>query len=74
MIMGIQKTIITITILHDSDLDVHNMSIESLMREIDQGDAIGLVLNHGTNDVHKDAVKSELKALGNDGKFFDESE
>ena len=73
--MSIIKTTITLTILHDEDdypdYGAADMDIEDVLHEMDCGDMIGVFSVSKVEEVHPDNVEAELKALGNDGTFFD---
>jgi hypothetical protein len=73
--VAIKKAVIAITMLYD-ERDVprsffENASLEDLANEMDIGDCVGQHKLLTIEDVPADQVESHLKALGNDGTFFD---
>jgi hypothetical protein len=65
----IKKTTITFTVLHRADQPL-SPHLEGVLEETDDGNAVGQETGRQTVDVPDDAVRAELEALGNDGKFF----
>jgi hypothetical protein len=73
--VAIKKAVVAITMLYD-ERDVprsffENASLEDLAHEMYSGDCIGQHKLLTIEDVPADQVETELKALGNDGTFFD---
>lgn len=67
----VSKTIFTLEVLHPADVDVSSWPLESVLSEMDTGHAVGNVTGLRTDPVPDEAVEDELRALGNDGHFFD---
>jgi hypothetical protein len=71
--MNIRKTVLTVTVLSPEGRDLSNYSLDEIAREIFDGDSIGQSsIAHSTILTDPKAVRTELKAIGNDGSFFDE--
>jgi hypothetical protein len=68
--MGIKKTTITITVLYEDDVNVENMPLSAVLRQMDNGDLIGHIGSRKTISIPDSKVKKELLAVGNDGTFF----
>jgi len=70
--MPIVKTTVTLTVLHrDTDACLDGMPLEEIAALIDDGPAIGQVETTNIEFLADDNVEAELKAIGNDGTFFD---
>ncbi len=69
----ISKTVITFTVLHRTDEPLPD-SIDAVLEETDSGNAVGWETARVTEGVPEDALRDELLALGNDGKFFEDDE
>lgn len=69
--MTISKTIITITVLHDSVDDLDFIELGQIIDAMNEGDMIGMSKITSTEHVAPEKVRDELLAVGNDGTFFD---
>lgn len=68
--MTIHKTIITVTILHSSDVSFAGCTLAEIGYEIDEGHSVGMMEITASDPVPMPTVPTELRALGNDGGFF----
>lgn len=68
--MNIQKTVFTVTVLHEKGAPIGHMDLEDVLSEIDTGDMLGACGTPMTVDVPPEAVEDECRAVGNDGTFF----
>lgn len=68
---GIVKTTITFTVLHRADNPLSDHTLEEVLWEASEGDAVGWETDRVTQPVPDDRLADELIALGNDGTFFD---
>jgi len=71
---GIVKTTITITVVHRADNPLTDHSIDEVLYEMQEGDAVGWETGRVTEAVPAERVCDELVALGNDGTFFDDDD
>jgi hypothetical protein len=71
LVENVSKTVITFTVLHRSDEPL-NPNLWEVLRETDEGNAVGLETGRVVEPVAPDAVVDELLWLGNDGEFFDD--
>lgn len=69
----ISKTTISFTVIHRTDSPL-SANLEDVLEETDTGHAVGWETNRTTVRVPADAVAAELRALGNDGSFFDDDD
>ena len=67
--LRVQATTYTFTVLHRADSKPVDMGVALI--EADYGNAVGLVTGEDTTDVDDADIADRLKALGNDGTFFD---
>jgi hypothetical protein len=69
--MPIVKTVFQVIVLHDSDTDISCWDFSDVVSQMRDGEIIGshYVISNGIVPVAE--IKHELKALGNDGTFFD---
>jgi hypothetical protein len=72
--MPIVKTVFELTVLHDSDINITNWDITSVIEACDTGDIIGNYRVVSQENVAQENIKNELYAVGNDGTFFDYGE
>lgn len=70
----VAKTVITLTMIHPVDLDPAEMSPADIAYHLDEGEFVGGRTAITTIAVPDHDVQRELKALGNDGTFFQLSE
>jgi hypothetical protein len=70
--MTITKTTITVTVLHDNDLDLSQFELTQIAHEITGGDWLGTYEIAKVEAVPDDKVVDECVAVGNDGTFFPE--
>lgn len=72
----IVKTKIVLTVLHDRstcDYGVEDFDdLRDVLQEMDDGEFIGTYEVVSVEDVEADKVKDELRAIGDDGTFFEE--
>jgi hypothetical protein len=68
----IKKTVFKVTVLHYADEDAADMELEHVLDEMNIGSMVGKVEVQSTVAVSPEKVKFELKAVGNDGTFFDD--
>ena len=69
--MNIQKTTITVTILHDATDPISEMDLATILREMDSGNLIGTTYStNSTVNVAPEDVREELLSIGNDGTWF----
>ena len=71
--MKIRKTTLKLVILNDArDPNPRNMELEDIVEAIDTGPLIGkLSFSDESLLTTKKQITKQLKAMGNDGKFFD---
>ena len=70
--MGINKTVLQMTVLHHHDFDPAAISLAQLAYELDDGECIGGDLVAVTSEnVPRHKLEDELMAVGNDGSFFE---
>lgn len=67
----IVKTTITFTVMHLVNEPLPG-DLQVVLEETDTGNAVGLETGRYTVEVSDHQVPAELKALGNDGSFFDD--
>jgi hypothetical protein len=76
--MPVFKTTLTVTVMQEADSaeeaarTVAEIGLVELAYEINGGSWIGTVNDGPTVEVSADMLVGELKAIGNDGSFFDE--
>jgi len=68
----IVKTVITFTVLHRADNPMTDYSIDQVLSETNEGDAVGWETDRTSQTIPPEQVVDELIALGNDGTFFEE--
>lgn len=70
--MAIRKTVYQVVVLHESDNDIRELDLKEILENMDDGDCIGQVKYLGSTICPTaDVAEVELKAIGNDGSFFD---
>ena len=67
----VAKTVITLTMIHPVDLDPAEMSPADIAYHLDGGEFVGGRTSITTTAILDIDVEQELKALGNDGTFFE---
>lgn len=68
----VQKTTMTLTMLHHASLQPVDMSMADIAHHLDLGEFVGGRSDVKTVDVADDQVAAELQAFGNDGTFFEQ--
>lgn len=68
---NITKTIVTLTILHDSEISLDHWSIHDIAGELNEGELVGCGEIVSSETVPDDKLSAELEAIGNDGSFFE---
>ncbi len=69
--MNIQKTTITLTVLHPAGERPDKWGLEQIAYEINDGAWLGRTAHVSTVPVPKKSLRDECLALGNDGTFFE---
>ena len=67
----ISKTVLTLVVMHRSDMPLDDMSLEEIAAETDTGHMVGAVTRSETHTLEPQEVGDELMKLGNDGSFFE---
>lgn len=67
----VQKTLLTVTVLHRPDETPDFTDLASIQYAINEGPCIGSTDHDTTTTLAEDEIVSELRAIGNDGTFFD---
>lgn len=67
---AVSKTVITVTVLHSTQQPLP-LALDAVVEEFTTGNAVGAETRRETTMVPDESVGDELRAVGNDGKFFD---
>jgi hypothetical protein len=70
---GIYETEIRVLVLSRGPLDP-DMTLSQIDAEMSDGDCIGTWEAVDANELDPDAVRDELRRMGNDGTFFDDED
>lgn len=75
---GVVKATVSVTVYLRADEaeDFKNATLEQILHEIDEGPWIGgsAVKSEFTEVPTKEDLEAELRAIGNDGSFFDQTD
>ena len=64
------KTVITLTVIHDSTLPIDCMELSHIAREMEEGEVIGAMTQASSTPIPDGEIRRGLMAVGNDGEFF----
>jgi hypothetical protein len=72
--MAIIKTVLIVTILHDSEANTSAMSLADIGAEMDSGEFVGSIETVSETEIPQEKLAEELEAVGSDESVFGFSE